>query len=61
MLNVVKTSITTGEDVTDNVAVVHAPVYTLYCEDTVGNGFEVETNKETYVQITDFLDKLRQV
>lgn len=61
MLNVVNTSIVTGEDVTGDVAVMHAPVYTIHCEDAVGNSFEVETNKDTYVQITDFLDKLRQV
>lgn len=61
MLKIVSTSIVTGEDVVNDIAVVHPPVYTLHCEDAVGNGFEVETNKETFVQVTDFLDKLRQV
>lgn len=61
MLKVVNTTIISGDDVVDNVTIVHPPVYTLNCEDTVGNSFEVETNKETYIQITDFLDKLKSV
>lgn len=61
MLNVVSTRIVPGEDVINNVSLIHPPVYTIVCEDNVGNSFEVETNKETFVQITNFLDKLKEV
>ena len=61
MLSVVKTTVVNAEDVVNNVSTVHPPIYTLHCEDNAGNGFEVETNKDTYVQMTDFLDKLRSV
>jgi hypothetical protein len=61
MLNVVNTSTIVGNDVTDNVTTLHSPIYILHCEDSVGNEFEIETNKETYIQFTDFLDKLRSI
>ena len=61
MLSIASTSIVTGEDIVDNVVTLHSPVYIIHCEDSAGNDFEVETNKETYIQITDFLDKLRQI
>jgi hypothetical protein len=48
------------EEVNGNV-LYHGPVYVLKCEDKVGNEFEIETNQETYAQVTQFLDALKQV
>jgi hypothetical protein len=59
MLKVVSTSLITGEDVVDEMSVIHPSVYTIHCEDDTGNKLDVETNKQTFVQITNFLDKLR--
>lgn len=59
MLKVVSTSLTTGEDVVNETSVIHPTVYTIHCEDNVGNKFDVQTNKQTFVEITNFLDKLR--
>lgn len=61
MLKVISTRVAPGEEVIGDVSVLHPPTYSIVCEDKVGNNFEVETNKDTYVQITNFLDKLREV
>ena len=61
MLKIVNTSVEDGQDVVDNVVTVHPPVYLLHCQDSVDNPFVVETDKNTFVQVTDFLDKLRSV
>lgn len=61
MLTVVDTNIVIGEDIVNDVSTLYPPVYSLVCEDSVGNGFEIETNQDTYVQVTNFLDKLRAV
>lgn len=61
MLKVVNTSVEDGQDVVDNVTTIYPPVYLLHCEDSVDNKFMVETDKKTFVQVTDFLDKLRSV
>ena len=61
MLSVVKTSVVNGQDVVDDITTLHPPIYTLHCEDQAGNEFEIETDKETFVQVTDFLDKLKGV
>jgi hypothetical protein len=59
MLKVVNTSVLSGYDPVGEVTVLHKPVYVLHCQDSAENQFEIETDKETYVQVTDFLDKLR--
>lgn len=61
MLRVVSTKMIPGEEVVDSVSLFHSPIYSIVCEDRVGNTFEVETNKDTFVQITDFLDKLKEI
>jgi hypothetical protein len=61
MLKVVSTKTIPGEDLFGDVSLVYPPIYTIDCEDEAGNGFEIETNKNTYVQIKDFLDKIKEV
>lgn len=61
MLTVVDTNMVVGEDVVNNISTLHRPIYTLVCEDLVENKFEIETNEDTYIQVTNFLDKLRSV
>lgn len=61
MLKVVSTSVVSGDDVIDDVVLMHPPVYILHCKDSADNEFEIETNKDTYVQVTDFLDKIRSI
>ena len=61
MLTIISTKITPGEDVFGSVSTVHSPIYSLVCEDKVGNKFDVETSRDTFAQITDFLDKLKEI
>lgn len=35
--------------------------YTLLCVDEADNKLEIETNKETYLEVSDFLAKLKAV
>lgn len=48
------------EPVTDG-EVILPKQYVLCCKDEAGNQLEIETNKETYVEVTEFLVKLRTV
>ena len=61
MLSIFKTEIISGEDVVGETVTLHPPIYLLVCKDSADNVFEVETNKETYIRITNFLDSLREV
>ena len=62
MLNIIATNQLSGiDDTSDGVTVIHPPVYVLVCKDNADNKFEIETNRETYTQVSNFLDKLRSV
>lgn len=50
-----------GDEETADAVVLHPPTHLLLCEDAVGNQFEIETDKNTYSQVVEFLDKLKMV
>lgn len=61
MLNIIEAKELSGVDVTDEVTVIHQSTYVLVCKDQGDNILEFETSKETYIQVNEFLDKLRSV
>lgn len=61
MLNIIEAKELSGVDVTDEVTVIHPSTYVLVCKDQGDNILEFETSKETYIQVNEFLDKLRSV
>lgn len=61
MLSITDTKVMIGEDNNAEGTVLCPPIYTLVCKDIVGNEFEIDTDKGTFAQVTDFLDKLKYV
>jgi hypothetical protein len=61
MLIITGTRSETLEIPSEEGVVVHPTSYILECQDPVGNALEIETCKETYVEVSIFLDKLKEV
>lgn len=61
MFSVIKTEVISGEDIVNETITLYPPVYLLICKDSADNTFEIETNEETYIRATNFLDSLREV
>lgn len=61
MLNIYGTRQSHPEEETSEGIVVHPIEYTLLAKDSAGNQLEVTTDKETYAQVSDFLDALKHV
>lgn len=61
MIKIVDTKRLSGQEDRGDSAVLHSPSYILVCEDTAENQFEIETDKGTYLQVADFIDKLKSV
>jgi hypothetical protein len=61
MLNIYATKQSQPEQETSEGIVVHPVEYTLLAKDTAGNKLEIGTNKETYAEVTTFLDALKNV
>jgi hypothetical protein len=61
VITIYNTKVLNANDVREDSTVIHGQVYSLLCKDTAGNEFEVETNKDTFVQVSNFLYKIKEV
>jgi hypothetical protein len=49
------------EDYVEDGTVIFPPAYVLLCKDSAGNQLEIKTDEDTYVEVSNFLHKLKQV
>lgn len=61
MLTIYATEATAQKGPAIDGEVIFPTRYVLHCVDEAQNKLEIETNKETYLEVSDFLDKLKAV
>jgi catechol-2,3-dioxygenase len=61
MLTIYSTRQAQPEENKDEGTVVHPIEYALLCTDAAGNKMEIYTDKSTYVEVSNFIDALKNV
>lgn len=61
MLTIYATRQAQPEENKDEGTVIHPTEYALLCEDAAGNKMEIFTDKNTYVEVSNFIDALKHV